>query len=59
MNAKYVDLLTRAAWTGAQAALGFGIVALADVPTWWAAPIALTLSAAKTWVMGRLAPKGA
>lgn len=59
MNAKYVDLLTRAGWTGAQAAVSFGVVALADVSTWWAVPLALTLSALKTWLMGRTASKGA
>lgn len=56
----YFDLLERAGWTGAQAALSVGIVELADIQLWWAAPLALVLSAAKTWVVGRInAPKGA
>jgi hypothetical protein len=54
MDPKYMDLITRAGWTGAQAVLAYGIVALADVNVWWAAPLAVTLSAAKTWVVGRL-----
>jgi hypothetical protein len=59
MNAKYVDLLTRAGWTGVQAAVSFGIVGLADVSTWWAVPLSLTLSALKTWLLGRTAAKAA
>lgn len=53
MNEKYVDLLERAAWTAAQAALSLLVVGLADVPTWWALPVATVLSAAKSWVLGR------
>lgn len=53
MNAKYIDMLERAGWTGAQATLGVGITDLATIPLWWAAPIALVLSAAKTWVLKR------
>lgn len=59
MSEKYVDLLTRAGWTGVQAAVSFGIVALADVSAWWAVPLALSLSALKTWLVGRTAPKKA
>lgn len=51
----YFDIAERAGWTGAQAALAVLVVELGDVNLWWAAPLALTLSAAKTWVMGRLA----
>lgn len=50
---RYADLVTRALWTGAQAALSLGIVELADIKLWWAAPLALTLSAAKTWIVSR------
>lgn len=53
-TAKLVDLGTRAGWTGLQAALSLLIVDVADVKVWWAAPLALALSAAKTWVVGRL-----
>lgn len=52
------DLGERAAWTGAQAALGVVATELADVPVWWAAPVALALSSAKSWVAGRLGRKG-
>lgn len=51
---KYADMAARAGWTGLQAALAVAIVELADVKLWWAAPLALTLSAAKTWVMGQV-----
>lgn len=53
MNQKYTDLLTRAGWTAAQAGLAYGVVALADIPTWWALPLATALSAAKTWVVNQ------
>ncbi|MFF2405719.1 hypothetical protein [Streptomyces sp. NPDC058092] len=53
-----LDLGERAGWTGAQAALGLAVVELADLPTWWAAPLALALSSAKGWVAGRLGRKG-
>lgn len=53
MKADLLDIATRAGWTGVQAALSLAVVELADVPLWWAAPLALTLSAAKTWVVGR------
>ncbi|WP_326677706.1 hypothetical protein [Streptomyces sp. NBC_01237] len=52
------DLGERAAWTGAQAALGVAIAELADIPIWWAAPAALVLASAKSWVAGRLGRKG-
>ncbi|MYS34941.1 hypothetical protein K388_01941 [Streptomyces sp. KhCrAH-43] len=59
MNRKLLlDLGERAAWTGAQAALGLAVVELADVPVWWAAPVALALSSAKGWMAGRLGRKG-
>lgn len=45
-----LDLLERAGWTGAQAALGLVVVELADVPVWWAAPVALAAASAKAWV---------
>jgi hypothetical protein len=53
---KLIDLGTRAGWTGLQAALSLLIVDVADVKVWWAAPLALTLSAAKTWVVNRNKP---
>lgn len=49
-----LDLGERAAWTGAQAAIGLAITELADVPVWWAAPVALALSSAKGWIAGHL-----
>lgn len=53
MDPKYLDIAERAGWTGAQAAISVAIVELGDVSLWWAAPLALVLSAAKTWVMNR------
>lgn len=49
----YFNLVERAGWTGVQAGLALLVVELGDVQLWWAVPLALTLSAAKTWVMGR------
>ncbi|MFD8581500.1 hypothetical protein [Streptomyces californicus] len=57
-NKLLLDLGERAAWTGAQAALGLAVVELADLPVWWAAPVALALASAKSWVAGRLGRKG-
>ncbi|MCR8946040.1 hypothetical protein NW249_28430 [Streptomyces sp. OUCMDZ-4982] len=54
MQRLLLDLAERSAWTGAQAALGLAVVELADVPVWWAAPVALVLASAKSWVAGRL-----
>ncbi|WP_167367994.1 hypothetical protein [Streptomyces agglomeratus] len=47
----YMDIVERAGWTGAEAALAVAIVELGDVSLWWAAPLALVLAAAKTWVV--------
>lgn len=48
------DLAERAGWTLAQAAVGFGIAEAAGIKAWWAAPIAMALSAAKTYVQHQL-----
>ncbi|MFG2670477.1 hypothetical protein [Streptomyces sp. NPDC048445] len=53
-----LDLTERAGWTGAQAALGLAVTELANIPVWWAAPVALALASAKSWVAGRLGRKG-
>lgn len=58
MQKLLLDLAERSAWTGAQAALGLVVVELADVPVWWAAPVALVLASAKSWVARRLGRKG-
>lgn len=58
MQKLVLDLVERSAWTGAEAALGLAVVELADVPVWWAAPIALLAASAKSWVAGRLGRKG-
>jgi hypothetical protein len=53
------DLAERAGWTVAQALVGLGITEAASIKTWWAAPIAMALSAAKTFVQHKLAaPEG-
>ncbi|WP_299542004.1 hypothetical protein [uncultured Streptomyces sp.] len=57
-NKLLLDLAERAGWTGAQAALGLAVTELADIPVWWAAPVALALSSAKGWVAGRLGRPG-
>lgn len=59
MNSKFVlDMAERAGWTGAEAALSLVIVELADVPVWWAAPVALVAASAKSWVAKHLGRKG-
>ncbi len=50
MTRKYRDLAARAAWTAAQAALGVVTVEALGLPIWLAAPAAMVLSAAKSWV---------
>ncbi|MFJ2174315.1 hypothetical protein ACIOHE_15555 [Streptomyces sp. NPDC087851] len=52
------DVVERSGWTGAEAALGVLITELADVSIWWAAPAALALASAKSWVAGRLGRPG-
>lgn len=42
------DVLARAGWTILQVAVAALVVVLADVPAWWAVPIATALSAAKS-----------
>ncbi|MYW99966.1 MULTISPECIES: hypothetical protein [unclassified Streptomyces] len=54
MQKLVLDLAERSMWTGAEAALGLAAVELADIPVWWAAPIALLAASAKSWVAGRL-----
>lgn len=49
------NVLGRALWTLAQAAIALAITDLADIRAWWAAPIAMGLSALKTNVVDRLA----
>ncbi|KFG08214.1 MULTISPECIES: hypothetical protein [Streptomyces] len=59
MTSKFVlDMAERAGWTGAEAALGLVVVELADVPVWWAAPVALVAASAKSWVAKHLGRKG-
>ncbi|GAA4891031.1 hypothetical protein ACFPM3_20285 [Streptomyces coeruleoprunus] len=49
----YMDVAERAGWTGVEAALAVAITELAEVSLWWAAPLALVLAAAKSWVVAR------
>ncbi|MFE3400799.1 hypothetical protein [Streptomyces anulatus] len=58
MQKLVLDLAERSMWTGAEAALGLVAVELADIPVWWAAPIALLAASAKSWMAGRLGRKG-
>lgn len=54
---QWLDLLERAGWTLAQAAVAFGITEASGLKTWWALPLATALSAAKTWIMHKLSGK--
>ena len=49
------NVVERAAWTGAQALISLAVVELGNISVWWAAPLALVLSAVKTNVVDRLA----
>lgn len=51
------NVLERAGWTGAQALIALTVTYLGGVPAWWAAPIALLLSAVKTNVVDRIASR--
>jgi hypothetical protein len=53
------DLLERSGFTGLEAGLAVAITQLGDVSVWWAAPLALVLTAAKVWVQQRIKAKGA
>lgn len=53
MNVDLKDIVERAGWTGAEAAVAVLITELGEVSTWWAVPVALTLAAAKSWIVGR------
>ncbi len=52
------DIAERACWTAAQAGLALLVTEAGGLKTWWALPLATALSAAKTWVQHKLAPKG-
>lgn len=52
------DIAERAGWTVAQALVGLGITEAADIKAWWAAPIAMALSTAKTYVQHKLDSSG-
>lgn len=54
---QWLDLLERAGWTLAQAAVAFGVTEASGLQTWWALPLATALSAAKTWLQGKLTRK--
>jgi hypothetical protein len=53
------DLLERSGFTGLEAALGVAITQLGGVSVWWAAPLALLLTAGKVWAQQRIKAKGA
>lgn len=52
------NLAERALWTGLQGVISVAVVQLADAPVWWAAPLALVLSGAKTLAADRLRAGG-
>lgn len=47
------NLIERALWTGAQALIALAITYLTPLAAWWAAPIALLLSALKTYIIDK------
>lgn len=49
------NVTSRALWTGLQAVIALAITVLSGLSAWWAAPIAIALSAVKTNVVDRLA----
>lgn len=53
MNWIHKDVLSRAAWTAAQALVALLITQLTVLSVWWAAPIAMLLSAIKTYVINK------
>lgn len=53
-----MDIAERAGWTVAQALVGLGITEAAGLKEWWAAPIAMALSTAKTYVQHKLDGRG-
>lgn len=53
------DLIERSGFTGLEAGLAIAITQLGEVSVWWAAPLALVLTAAKVWVHGRIRSKEA
>jgi hypothetical protein len=53
-QAFWADLAARAGWTALQAVVGVLVTQLAGLDVWWSAPIAMVLSAAKSWLAGRL-----
>lgn len=50
-----LDLAQRAGWTAAQAALALLVTESSGLQAWWALPLATGLSAAKSWVVHKLA----
>lgn len=53
MPPKIMDILERAGWTLAQAAVAFGLTEVGNVSTWWAIPLATALSALKTFILSK------
>lgn len=53
------DLVERSGFTGLEAGLAVAITQLGEVSVWWAAPLALALTAAKVWIQQRMKAKGA
>lgn len=52
------NVTSRALWTGAQVVIALALTLLPGVSAWWAAPIAVVLSAVKTNVVDKMtAPK--
>ncbi|MFG3509665.1 hypothetical protein ACGF5F_29655 [Streptomyces sp. NPDC047821] len=49
----YLDIAERSGWTGAETALAVAVTSLAEVPVWWAAPLALVLAALKSFVVNK------
>lgn len=50
----YLDIIYKVFWTAISAGGGLAVVALADIPTWWALPLATLLNAALAYVRQQL-----
>lgn len=51
-----LDIVERTAWTAAQAAIAYLIVAVAAIPKWWALALAPALAALKGFVATKVTP---
>ena len=48
------DVAFKAAWTGIAAVLGYALVAISPLDTWWALPATMVINAALAYVRQRV-----